>query len=95
MDIQKGSPKAIENSAASLITDIYKYDHITPVLQELHWLPVEQQIMYEILIFTLKCRHGVAPVYVEDLLTWRLDTQWKQSMVLIRSDVKFLLVLPR
>ena len=32
------------NFAARLVTLTHKYDHIIPVLMELHWLPVEQRI---------------------------------------------------
>ena len=49
------------NSAARLVTLTHKHDHITPVLMELHWLPVEQHIEYKILLYTHKVVHGVAP----------------------------------
>ena len=29
----------IQNSAARIVTNTRKYDHITPILQKLHWLP--------------------------------------------------------
>ena len=35
------------NSAARLLTGTHKYNHITPILIELHWLPVEQRIIYK------------------------------------------------
>ena len=44
------------------------YDHITPVLQKLHWLPVRYRIMYKILILTYKCIHGLAPLYLQELI---------------------------
>ena len=31
-----------QNFAARLISLTYQHDHITPILKELHWLPVEQ-----------------------------------------------------
>ena len=34
----------VQNAAARLLTSSRKYDHITPVLQELHWLPVGYRI---------------------------------------------------
>ena len=43
--------------------------HITPVLQSLHWLPVEKRIQYKILLLTYKCLHARAPTYLSDLLT--------------------------
>ena len=36
----------IQNFAARIITNTYKYDHITPVLQELKWLPVDRNLVY-------------------------------------------------
>ena len=56
------------NSAAMLVTLTHKYDHITPVLMELHWLPVEQRIEYKILLYTHKVVHGAAPDYLKELL---------------------------
>ena len=33
----------IQNTAARTVINIRKYDHITPILQKLHWLPVRLQ----------------------------------------------------
>ena len=30
----------LQNAAARLVSDVAKYDHITPTLVNLHWLPV-------------------------------------------------------
>ena len=53
-------------------TDIYTStplkDHITPVLRNLHWLPVRARIDYKILLLTLKCIHRVAPSHLWDIL---------------------------
>jgi len=32
--------QSIQNAAARLVTGAKKFDHITPVLRELHWLPI-------------------------------------------------------
>lgn len=42
--------KTLENTAASLIMRTMKQDHITPTLISLHWLPVEFQSQYNIII---------------------------------------------
>ena len=55
----------IQNSAARLVTRTRFHDHITPVLQKLHWLPVRYRNMYNILIFTYKCIHGLTPLYLQ------------------------------
>ena len=36
----------------------------TPVLKELHWLPVERRIEYKMLLYTFKTMRGFAPEYV-------------------------------
>ena len=43
-------------------------DHITPILKELHWLPVEARINYKILLLPYKALNGFGPVYIRELL---------------------------
>lgn len=38
--------------------------HITPVLQQFHWLPVKSGIDFKNLILTYKTVHGLAPYYI-------------------------------
>ncbi len=80
--------QAIQNTAVHLVTNSYKYDHITPIFKDLHWLPVQQRINLKILLFTFKCLHGQAPKYLQDLLIW---SQPKGLM----SDNKHLPVVPK
>ena len=56
------------NSAARILSRTSKYDHITPVLQTLHWLPIRQRIEFKILLQTWKILHGVAPCYLNELV---------------------------
>ena len=39
------------SNSAHLLTHTDSKDHITPVLKEWHWLPVEARIDYKILLF--------------------------------------------
>ena len=41
-----------QNAAARILTKTRKYDHITPDLKELHWLPVRWRIMVKLLLLT-------------------------------------------
>ena len=56
----------IQNSAARIVTNTRKYDHITPILQKLHWLPVRQRIHSKILfnMYVCVCSHARARVCV-------------------------------
>ena len=58
----------MQNFSARLITGSYKYDHITPVLKSLHWLPVEQRIRYKIAVLGFKCVNGSAPGNLQNLV---------------------------
>ena len=41
----------IQNAAAMLITNTKIYEHVTLVLVELHWLPIEVRILFKTLVF--------------------------------------------
>ena len=57
----------VQNAAARLISRTPKSHHITPVLQQLHWLPVKDQISFKLLL-TFKALHGFAPIYISELI---------------------------
>jgi hypothetical protein len=58
----------IQNTAARVIRKVHKHDHITPILKELHWLPVKVRIDFKILLLTFRALHGLAPKYIVDML---------------------------
>ena len=60
-DMQINKLQRIQNSAARLVTHAQKYDHITPILHELHWLPIKVRIQYKILSLTFLSLQGLGP----------------------------------
>ena len=58
----------VQNSSARLVTRTHKREHITPVLNSLHWLPVIYRSQYKILMYTFKALQGTAPQYLEELV---------------------------
>ena len=44
-----------------------KFDHFTPVLIELHWLPFRQRTVFKILWNTFKALYSVTPTYLNEL----------------------------
>ena len=58
----------VQNTAARLITRTKKYDHITPVLKELHWLPIDQRIKFKLLVLAYRAQNGEAPKYMAELV---------------------------
>ena len=59
----------IQNSAARIVSRRPRHEHITPVLENLHWLPVQQKIMFKVVLFVFKCLNGLAPPYLAELIT--------------------------
>jgi hypothetical protein len=58
----------IQNAAARLIFGLKKRDHVTPTLKQLHWLPVNQRIIFKTLLLVYKSLHGQGPEYLKELL---------------------------
>ncbi len=59
----------VQNSAVRLLISTHKFDHITPVLIQLHWLPVKLRIDFKILLLTFKALHNKAPDYICNFIT--------------------------
>ena len=55
----------LQNAAARLVTGASRRDHITPVLRQLHWLPVKQ-VDFKLAVLVYKSLHGLAPPYMSD-----------------------------
>lgn len=79
----------VQNTAARILTGHRKSEHITPVLRQLHWLPVEQRIKFKLLVITFKALNDLAPDYLQELLTLHRPPRS------LRSAEKNLLVVPR
>ncbi len=60
--------QCVQNVAAKLVADGRKYDHVTPILRELHWLPVRQCLEYKCRLLAWKTVNGYAPQYLQDLI---------------------------
>ena len=80
----------VQNSAATrLLTGTRKYDNITPILRELHWLPVTERIHFKVLLLTSKSLNDMAPFYLRELLSPYIPSR------MLRSSSKSSLVIPR
>jgi len=58
--------QSVQNAAARLVSGTRRHDHITPVLESLHWLPVRKRVMFKTAVLVWKCLHGVAPSYLAE-----------------------------
>uniref|UniRef100_R4GDH7 Reverse transcriptase domain-containing protein n=1 Tax=Anolis carolinensis TaxID=28377 RepID=R4GDH7_ANOCA len=80
--------KLVQNAAAHLLAGVPARWRITPILQQLHWLPIEYRITFKILVLTFKALHGLGPAY----LRARLSPYQPQR--LLRSEGQNLLEVP-
>jgi len=53
--------QAVQNATARLIINTRRCEHITPVLQQLHWLPVRQRVQ-----FKMSCLYTLLPAYLAE-----------------------------
>ena len=88
-DQQLNKLQRVQNAAARMLTRTRKFDHISPVLYRLHWLPIKYRIHFKLLLLTWKALHDMAPPYIRELL--HLHSPPRQ----LRSSDKCLLSVPR
>jgi len=60
------STRSFQNAAIRLITGTSRRDHITPVLRQLHWLPVRHRVEFKLAVSVFKALHGLARWYLAD-----------------------------
>ena len=54
----------VQNCAAKTILQRSRYDSSTEARKELHWLPIEERVMFKTLCISHHCIHEVAPAYL-------------------------------
>jgi len=84
--------QSILNAAARLICGARKYDHVSPLLQELHWLSVPGRIKYRLAVLVFRCRRDMAPEYLARDLQWAANTESRQRLCSSSSQQ---LIVPR
>ena len=84
--------QVIQNAAARLVTGATRYEHMTPVLRSLHWLPVRRRITFKIAVTVYKCLHGLAPPYLTECCTLTSSDAGRHHL---RSAYTRQLIIPR
>ena len=79
--------QAVQNAAARTVMKCKKTDHITPILRQLHWLPIQKRICHKIISATYRSVHDNTPLYLSDL-------QKHNPSRLLRSASRSLLDVP-
>ena len=71
-----------------MVAKTKKYDHVTPLLYKLHWLPISYRIDYKIILLCFKALNNLAPVYISEMLHHKEPTGYN-----LRNELE--LVEPR
>ena len=79
--------QTIQNGAARVAMLVPKFEHITPVMVELHWLPVKYRIMYKILLLVFKCLSGEATTYLQEMIKWHVPRGTLRSISALLLEV--------
>ena len=65
---EAGRLRKFQNACARLIYSKNKRDHVSGIMQELHWLPCDARIFFKLVCYVFKCIHSLAPSYLSELL---------------------------
>jgi len=79
----------MQNIAARIMSGVRQSDHIAPLLEDLHWLPVSQRVVFKTVLMVWKCVHSVAPAYLSDLCILATATSGRQhlrSLLVLRAQ---------
>ena len=58
--------QSVQNAAARLLTGARRREHISPVLRQLHWLPIQSRVNFKLACFVFSSLSGHAPSYLSD-----------------------------
>ena len=62
--VQLDRLQSVLNAAARLIHRRRKFDHVSPLLKELHWLRVPERITFRLAVLAYRCQHDKVPRYL-------------------------------
>ena len=79
----------VQNAAARVVLGGKRDQHVTPLLKELHWLPINQRHVYKTLLLVYKSINDKGPRYLKQMLTPKPEPRP------LRSSSQQLLDVPR
>ena len=58
--------QSILHAATRLIYGVRRYDHVTPLLQQLRWLSVPERVTFKLCVMVYRSPHGIGPEYFSE-----------------------------
>lgn len=59
----------VQNAAARLVSNLRQYDHLTPAMKDLHWLPVNLRIKYKLCVMMHLIHTHQCPEYMKEMVS--------------------------
>ena len=89
-DCLNSKVQRVQNTMARLVYQAPRFCHTSPILQELHWLPIRDRIKFKVILITFKAIKGAAPNYLQELISFKSNSSYG-----LRFNDSFLLAQPR
>ena len=83
--------QSVLHTAVQLVYGSRKFDHVTPLLRDLHWLRIPERIAFRLAVLTYCCLHRLAPPYLAGELHRVADVE---SQLRLRSASTVVLIVP-
>ena len=74
LENQHHRQQSVLNAATRLIYRKSRCEHVTPLLQELHWLRSRERVDFQLAVLIFRRLHGLAPRYLADDIRRVADT---------------------
>jgi len=78
--VQLDRLQSVLNAAAQRIYRRRKFDHVSPLLKELHWLRVPGCITFRLAVLAYQCQHNMAPRYLTAQLQQASNIDYRQRL---------------
>ena len=79
----------VQNNLARVVCGAPSRASATPLLKQLHWLPVQQRIIHKVAVLTFNAMHNCAPDYLCELVTEHKPSRSLRSTDTLTLDVPF------
>jgi len=86
-----GGHQSVLNTAERLIYTSRKFDHVTPLLHDLHWLRIPEGITFRLAVLAYRCQNVLAPQYLADDLHQVAEVESRRRL---RSAATAALIVP-
>ena len=80
----------VQNFACRIVCNIQKYDHVSPAIRQLNWLPIKQQLVYKDTVIAYKCLNKLALPYLCDKFVKRSELHSRQTRNNNQLDIPLL-----